>query len=130
MLFRSVGVGNGAVEGGLIAPISVNLPAGWSLVIDPEADVLKNANDDGRHLNTSGLLGLSRGVTKTLTLSAELWTDRDFGPGATRTQASADLGAAYIPASAPNWQVDGGVNLGLNRQTPAAQLYLGLSHRF
>ncbi len=125
-----VGVGNGAVEGGLIAPVNLNLPAGWSLVIDPEVDVLKNAANDGRHLNASGLLSLSRGVSKTLTLSAELWTDRDFGPGATRTQVSADLGAAFIPVQASNWQWDGGVNFGLNRQTPAAQVYLGLSHRF
>ena len=125
-----VGVGNGAVEGGLIAPVNLNLPAGWSLVIDPEVDVLKNATDDGRHLNASGLLSLSRGVSKTLTLSAELWTDRDFGPGAARTQVSADIGAAYSPAKAPNWQLDGGVNFGLNRQTPAAQAYLGVSRRF
>ena len=125
-----LGVGNGAVEGGVIAPVNLNLPAGWSLVIDPELDLLKNATDDGRHANVSGLLSLSRSVSKTLTLSGEIWTDRDFGPGATRTQASADLGVAYVPVKAPNWQIDGGVNFGLNRETPTAQAYLGLSHRF
>jgi hypothetical protein len=30
------------------------------------------------------------------------------------------LGAAWIPRSHPNFQLDGGVNLGLNNQMPAA----------
>ena len=53
-----------------------------------------------------------------------------FDPGGTVTQASFDLGAAWIPAAHPNFQLDGGVNLGLNNQTPAAQAYVGVSQRF
>ena len=123
-------IGNGAVEGGLIAPININLPAGWSLVIDPEVDVLRNAADDGRHLNIAGLLSFSRGLSKTLTASAELWSATNFDPQGTQTQISGDVGLAYVPAGAPDWQWDGGVNFGLNRQTPAAQAYVGLSRRF
>ncbi len=126
----SSGIGNGAVEAGLIAPVNINLPAGFSLVIDPEVDLLKDAAGDGRHLNTSGLLSLSRGVSKTLTASAEIWTDTNFDPLGSTTQVSADLGLAFVPPTAPNWQWDGGVNLGLNRGTPAAQAYLGVSRRF
>ena len=126
----SAGVGNGAVEGGLIAPISLNLPANWSLVIDPEVDDLKNAVGQGRHANYSGLLSFSYPFTKTVTLSAELWGDINDDPTGRVRQASADLGAAWIPASSPNLQWDGGVNFGLNSQTPAAQLYLGVSRRF
>lgn len=124
------GIGNGAVEGGLIAPININLPASFSLVIDPECDVVKNGEDSGRHINTSGLLSLSRGLSKTLTASVEVWTDTDFDPAGSRTQVSGDLGLAFIPPKAPNWQFDGGVNFGLNRETPAAQAYLGVSRRF
>ncbi len=124
------GIGNGAVEAGLIAPININLPANFSLVIDPEFDVVKNGGDSGRHINTSGLLSLSRGLSKTLTASVEVWTDTDFDPAGSRTQVSGDLGLAFIPSKAPNWQFDGGVNFGLNRETPAAQVYLGVSRRF
>jgi hypothetical protein len=124
------GVGNGAVEGGLIVPIQVNLPANWSLTIDPEGDALKNAVGQGDHFNMSGLLSFSRPVSKTLTLSLEVWSDVNFDPGGTVTQASLDLGAAWIPAAHPNFQLDGGVNLGLNNQTPAAQAYVGVSQRF
>jgi hypothetical protein len=123
-------VGNGQVEGGVIAPISINLPANFNLVIDPEVDALKNAANDGHHANVSGLLSLSYPVTKTVTASAEIWGDVNSDPTGTLRQASFDLGAAWIPASSPNLQWDGGVNLGLNSATPAAQVYVGVSHRF
>ena len=126
----SGGIGNGAVETGVITPVNINLPANWSVTIDPEIDLQKNAGDGGRHLNTSGLISLSRGVSKTLTLSAELWADQNFDPQGEQTQVSADLGAAFIPARTPNLQFDGGVNFGLNHNTPGAQVYVGVSRRF
>ena len=126
----SGGIGNGVVEGGVIAPVNINLPANWSVTIDPEIDLQKNAGDGGRHINTSGLISLSRGVSKTLTLSAELWADQNFDPQGEQTQVSADLGAAFVPAKAPNVQFDGGVNFGLNHNTPGTQVYVGVSRRF
>jgi hypothetical protein len=125
-----LGVGNRAVEAGIIVPISVNLPMNWQLTIDPEADLLKNNADNGRHLNASGLLSFSRPASKTVTLSVELWSDVNYDPQKTVTQVSADLGVAWIPASMPNVQLDGGVNFGLNNVTPAAQVYIGVSRRF
>ena len=69
-------------------------------------------------------------ATKTISLSAELWCDANFDPSGTVTQGSFDLGAAWIPAKAPDFQFDGGVNLGLNKATPGVQAYVGISHRF
>ena len=124
------GVGNGAVEGGIIAPLQFNLPANWQLVIDPEFDSLANAAGGGQHANVSSLLSFGYPVTKTVTVSLEVWGDMNFDPTGTVRQASFDLGAAWIPAKAPNFQLDGGVNLGLNQATPGAQLYVGVSRRF
>jgi hypothetical protein len=123
-------IGNGEVEGGVIAPIQLNLPLNLQLVIDPELDVLANAVGAGRHLNTSGLLSFTYPLTKTVNVSAEIWGDANFDPAGTITQASFDLGAAWIPAKTPNFQLDGGVNIGLDHATPAAQAYLGVSQRF
>jgi hypothetical protein len=125
-----LGVGNGAVEEGILAPIQVNLPANWQLVIDPEYDELANAIGHGQHGNISSLLSFGYAVTKTVTVSLEVWGDANFDPTGTVKQASFDLGAAWIPAKAPNFQLDGGVNLGLNRATPGAQAYIGVSRRF
>jgi len=123
-------IGNGAVEAGLLAPIAFTLSSAWTLTIDPEVDALANAVGGGRHANLTSPLSLSYAASKTVTLFAELWGDVDFDPAGTVTQASCDLAAAWIPAKAPNFQLDGGVNLGLNRATPQAQIYLGVTRRF
>jgi hypothetical protein len=123
-------IGNGQVEGGLVVPVQFNLPNSLQLLFDPEVDVLADAVGSGHHANTIGLVSLSYPVSKTVTLSAELWGDANFDPSGTVTQASFDLGAAWIPAKAPNFQLDGGVNLGLNKATPGVQAYFGVSHRF
>ncbi len=124
------GIGNGAVEEGLIVPVQIALPAGWSLTIDPEIDALKNQDGSGRHANYAGLLSFSHAVSQTLTGSAEIWGDVNDDPTGTVRQYSFDLGLAWIPAATPNIQFDGGVNIGLNNATPGAQIYIGASRRF
>jgi len=123
-------LGNGYVEAGIIVPVQFNLPENWQLLFDPEVDVLKNASGSGRHINAIALVSLSKPVSSTITLSAELWTDTNFDPQGDTTQYSADLGVAWIPAAAPNLQLDGGVNFGLNANTPRTQIYVGISRRF
>ena len=123
-------IGNGAVEEGLIVPIAFNLPNNLQLSIDPEADALADATGSGRHLNIATPISLSYGVTKTVTLFSELWGDEDYDPTGATFQASFDLGAAWIPAKLPTFQLDGGVNLGLNQSTPSVQAYVGVSKRF
>jgi len=123
-------IGNGAVEGGLTVPVQFNLPNNLQVLFDPEVDVLADAVETGHHTNTIALVSLSYPASKTVTLSAELWGDANFDPMGTVTQASFDLGAAWIPAKAPNLQFDGGVNLGLNKAAPGVQVYVGVSHRF
>jgi hypothetical protein len=124
------GVGDGAVEEGVVAPISVNLPAGWSVTLDPEIDALKNQDGNGRHANYAGLLSFSHPISKTLTGSAEIWGDLNDDPTGVVRQYSFDLALAWIPTTLPNIQFDGGVNIGLNNATPGAQVYLGASRRF
>jgi hypothetical protein len=123
-------IGNGEVEGGLIGPVQFNLPGGAQLGFDPEVDALANAVRSGHHANAIALLGLSFPATKTITLAGEIWGDANFDPSGTVYQASFDLGAAWIPAKAPTFQLDGGVNIGLNKATPDVQAYVGVSKRF
>lgn len=124
------GLGDGAVEEGVILPMSLSLPQNWALTVDPEVDALKNGADNGRHLNLSGLVGVSRPLDKIATLSLELWSDVNIDPRGTVRQYSFDLGAAWVWPRRPNFQLDCGVNFGLNSATPAAQLYTGVSQRF
>jgi hypothetical protein len=63
-----------------------------------------------------------------LNLSAEIWGQWDWDPSGTTRQASADGSVAYLLSN--DVQLDGGANLGLNRQTPDVELYAGVSKRF
>src|SRR5277367_1245158 len=53
------GIGNGATEGGAIAPVCFALSDTLTLLFDPEIDILRNANDYGRHENYQLLANLT-----------------------------------------------------------------------
>ena len=120
-------LGNNQVEGGVIAPLSIKLPAGFVLTLVPEVDVLRNTNDSGKHVNFVGVLDLGYAVTDKLTVFAEVYgavgTDAHTPPAYT-----ADAAVAYLLTE--TIQLDAGVNVGLNRDTPNLQLYTGISQRF
>ena len=123
------GVGDGAWEGGLLAPVSYTLPMGWSLGLTPEADLIANGSGSGRHLAVALPVGLGHAIGP-IAATFELWTSQDFDPTRTTRQYSLDLAAAWQPPRQPNLQLDGGVNLGLNSATPDVQVYVGVARRF
>lgn len=122
------GLGNGAVEGGMIAPLAFSLPAGVTLLFDPEVDVLKDSSVSGYHANYVNLVNASRMFAGNLTVYAELWSDMNADPAGTVHEYSFDSALAWLPR--PNLQLDIGVNAGLNTQTPSYQVYVGASQRF
>ena len=123
-----LGIGNGAVEEGLIAPFAFSLPNDFTLLLIPEIDALKDSADDGRHPNFIFDVNLSREVIKNVTAYAELWADFNNDPVVKTTQLSFDTALAWTVF--PNVQLDVGANFGLNAVTPAIQVYAGLSQRF
>lgn len=121
------GTGNGHVEGGLVAPVSYDLGGNWSVAMTPEADLLLNGSGGGYHAQLVDVVGLGKSFGP-LTLGAEVWTSQNLDPAGTVSQYSADLDAALLADG--DTQLDGGVNFGLNRATPDAEFYLGVSRRF
>lgn len=122
------GIGNGAVEEGVIAPLSFSLPKGFTLLFNSEIDLLKNSADDGRHANFINLVTVSHEVVKSVTLYVEFWSDYDNDPLQKTTQYSFDLAAAWLVR--PNLQFDAGIDFGLDSATPKVQVFAGLSQRF
>ena len=122
------GIGNGAVEGGVIAPVALNLPSNFTLVLGPEIDVLKDSADSSRHANYVLDINLSREVIKNVTAYVELWSDYNADPTQRATLMSIDAAVAWV--FLPNVQVDFGANFGLTNATPAIQVFAGLSQRF
>jgi len=123
----SGGMGNGAVEGGLVLPMAYDLGNNWSLAMTPELDLLLNASGSGTHANLVDVVGLGHGFGP-LTLGAELWTSQNLDPLGTVRQYSFDLDAAWLADN--DMQLDGGLNIGLNRATPDLEIYFGISRRF
>ena len=121
------GLGAGGWTGGARLPIAVPLADGFALGLTPEVDVLRNAGGGGTHAAWIGAASLSRGFGP-VTLGAELWTQVENDPAGTVRRATADLIAAYMIGK--TLQFDAGANFGLNRQTPGAEPYFGISKRF
>ncbi len=123
-----IGIGNGAVEGGLIGPVGFSLPNSFTLLLVPEIDVLKDSLTNDYHGNYVFDVNLSREVVKNVTAYVELWSDYNADPTATATLMSFDVALSWV--FLPNTQVDVGANFGLTSATPAVQVYAGLSQRF
>ena len=121
-------IGNGEVEGGIAAPISLATKSGVTVTFGPEIDILADSNRHGYHAGLTNLINASVGVAPRLTLSAELWNNLNFDPAGTVRQFSLDASAAFLASDSV--QFDAGANLGLNRQTPDLELYAGTSVRF
>lgn len=122
------GIGNGAVEGGISVPVNITLSDVWSLGFSPEFDAFKDTIGDGRHFNTSQTVVVGYALPGDLTLNAEVWGDWNEDPASASTQYSVDFAAAKLLTK--TLQIDGGVNIGLNRATPDLQIYAGLATRF
>jgi hypothetical protein len=123
----SGGLGNGAVEGGLVLPMSYDLGNNWSLAMTPEADIQLNASGSGHHANLVDVVGLGKSFGA-FTLGAEVWTGQNLDPTGTISQYTFDLDAAWLANN--DTQLDGGLNIGLNRATPDVEIYFGISRRF
>ena len=121
------GVGNRFVEGGMAAPLAVSLPLGFTTIVQGELDYLKNPNDAGYHVNFPALINLNREVVPGVTAYAEIYanwsTHREV-----RDIYTLDFAVAWSPL--PNFQMDIGINIGLNAAATPYQIYFGLSQRF
>jgi hypothetical protein len=125
------GIGDKVVQGGVIAPISFALPQDFTLLFDPEVDILQNAANSGRHANFQNLANLSHALSGNVTGYIELWGQFDNDPAGTTKQASLDLALSWVAWSdLPNLQFDIGTNIGLTSVTPKIQAYVGVSQRF
>ena len=121
------GTGNGYVEGGLIAPLSLSLPLGFTGILMGEMDIVKNSFDSSYRVNIPALVNVSRPIVENVTAYAELYADFSTNPQAPHIY-TADFALAWQPR--PNFQLDVGVNIGLNNAATPYQFYMGIAQRF
>ena len=111
----------------MVAPFSIDLGNNWSFAMTPEADVLLNGSGSGYHAQLVDVAGFGKSFGP-LTLGAEVWTSQNLDPAGSVSQYSADADVAWLLGN--NTQLDAGINFGLNRATPDAEFYFGISRRF
>ncbi|MGD0193023.1 MAG: transporter [Rhizomicrobium sp.] len=124
----SPGLGDGAVEVGAVAPVTLALPLGLSLTTDPEIDILKDKGGSGYHPGVTNLINLGRQITPEISGAVEFWTVEDLDPAAGTRQTSFDFGLAWLTRR--ELQFDVGVNFGMNAATPRLQIYNGISFKY
>ncbi len=122
-------IGAGSSTQGLIVPVTISLPADFSLGLSPEVDRLPNGGDRGHHASYTMIGGISRAFGA-VTPGVELAATQDDDPTGRKTEATADFFAAWIPKSLPSVQFDVATYVGLNRDTPDVEAYIGVSKRF
>lgn len=80
---NSGGVGNDAMEGGIIVPWTTRLAGGFDVAAMAELDFLRNDNDDGYDTNWYFSGYLSRPVTRALGVYGEVALGKSSGASAT-----------------------------------------------
>jgi hypothetical protein len=121
----SGGLGNGAVEGTVFAPLFWEWENGWDVSAMVALD-LRRSDDRVARLQPGLISSVSvgRALTKALGMYAELASETGIGPAT----AAFDIGLTYqINADT---EVDVGVNVGLNSATDAGHFFAGIARRF
>ena len=124
----SSGIGASDFGASLAAPMSFELTENVSGALTPSVEAAVDADGKGRHPAFGSVVGLGLDLSDSVSASLELMVSRDRDPMGHSTTALTGLSVAWNPVG--DWQLDAGVNLGLNRNGPDREIYLGLARRF
>lgn len=120
-------LGNGAVEGGLIIPLAVELPAGWSMGLMAEFDINEDSDGSGYHIEFVNSITFGHDIVGPLGGYVEFVSIASTEPGSA-WNATFNCGLTY--AVSGNLQLDAGVNIGLTRDADDVNPFVGVSWRF
>lgn len=121
------GLGNFAVEGGIIFPLAIELPRDFDLGAMTEVDYIRNADNSGYHQEFINSVTIGHAIVGKLSGYAEFFsavsTERDA-----EWVGSFDFGFTY--ELTPNVQLDAGLNIGLTRAADDINPFVGISVRY
>jgi hypothetical protein len=115
---------NQIIEGGLIVPLSLNLPDDWELGTQAEVSFIKDDEIIARHTELLQTLTISHPLFKNMDFIAETYYTYDFKHH--ETQNFLDGAVAYQISKA--FSVDAGFNYGLQKEA-AKTYFLGIAIR-
>jgi len=128
---NSHGLGNHSVEGGVIFPLAVELPAGWSMGLMTEVDFLRDEVDRGYHAEFINTVTFSHDIVGKLGGYVEFFSSVSTERGA-RWVGTVDVGLTYglTYGLTKNIQIDAGCNIGVTRSADDVNPFVGISVRF
>jgi hypothetical protein len=120
------GLGSDHVEGGLIVPFAAELPAGWSLGMMAELDIVRDEEDDDYGVEFVHTVAFGHDIVGPLAGYVEYIGVAPHRTGA-GYQAAIGFGLTY--GLSANVQFDGGANVGISRDADDVVLFAGMSFR-
>jgi len=120
-------LGNDAVEGGVIFPLAVKLPAGWDLGLETGSSFLRNEQDRGYHAAFVNMATVGRELIGKLGGYIEFFSSVSTERGSSWV-GTVDLGLTY--GLTDNVQLDAGVNLGVTHSADDVNAFTGFTVRF
>lgn len=120
-------LGNDEVEGGLILPFAIGLPADWDMCLMTEVDFMADAAGAGHHPEFINTITFGHDLVGTLGGYIEFFSAVSTDDAAAWI-GTLDLGLTY--GLGANMQLDAGVNLGITEAADDVNPFLGFSIRF
>jgi hypothetical protein len=120
-------LGNGALEGGIIFPFAMDLPADWGFGAQAEMDYLQDSGSSDYHQEFINTVTVSHDIAGKLGGYVELFSNVSTEHGA-KWIATFDFGFTY--ALTPDIQLDAGMNIGLTSAADDLNPFIGLSMRY
>jgi hypothetical protein len=120
-------LGNDAVEGGVIFPLAVKLPAGWDMGLETGSSFLRNEQDRGYHAEFVNMVTVGHELIGKLGGYLEFFSSVSTERGSSWV-GTVDLGLTY--GLTETIQLDAGVNLGVTRSADDVDAFTGLTVRF
>jgi hypothetical protein len=120
-------LGNNSVEGGVIFPLAVELPAGFGMGVMTEFDFNRDGAGDGYHTEFVNTITFGHDIVGDLGGYVEFFSAVSTESGSDWV-GTFDLGLTY--ALTEDIQLDAGVNIGVTKSADDVNPFLGLSWRF
>jgi hypothetical protein len=121
------GLGNDAVEGGVIFPLEIKLAEDWDLGTMTEVDWRQNSNNSAYHAESINTITVAHRIVGTLEGYVEFYSNVS-GERNAAWIGTFDFGATY--KFTPNIQLDAGVNIGVTESADDVNPFVGLTVRY
>ena len=119
--------GAGEWSAGLLLPIDVPAPEGFTYSLIPEIDAAPNASGVGRHLAIGAVAGFSHALSDEVAAGFELAAFHDDDPDGAALVA--DVIGSLAWQATPRLQLNAEVNFGHAHGEPRASAFLGFAFR-